>query len=58
MGDDDNGVFLSEFVHELFDFCGSDRIESRAGFIHKNDFGLHSDGASNAETLLLTTGET
>ena len=34
VGDDDNGVFLAQFVNQLFNYRRGDRVERRGRFVH------------------------
>ena len=54
--DDDGKAFL-ELEDEFFNFAGGNGIEGGAGLIHEKNFGLDSQGARNAEALLLASGE-
>ena len=44
-------------MDHLFDLQGGDGVQGGAGFIHQDHLRLNSNGAGNAEALLLTTGE-
>ncbi|MCY1436535.1 hypothetical protein D9M71_526640 [compost metagenome] len=57
MGDDDDGVLGLQLVDQLFDFQRRDRVQCRARLIEQQYLGLHCDGASDHQTLLLTTGQ-
>ncbi len=53
MGDDDDGVVDPQFVNQFLNLGGGDRVERRAGLVHQDDFGADSDGAGDAQSLLL-----
>src|SRR6266849_10622645 len=57
VGNGDDGAEILQLNEELFDFRGADRIERRTGFVEKQDFGLDSEGAGDAQALLLATGK-
>ena len=44
-------------MNQLLDFSRRHRIERRARLVHQDHFGLHGDGAGDAQALLLTTGQ-
>ncbi len=58
VGNDDDGVILFEFASELFNFEGGNGVKGGGGLIHQNDVWLNCQGASDAQTLLLTARET
>src|SRR6187401_349268 len=53
--DDHDRVALAQFLHEIFDSRGRDRIERRARLVHEDHFGVHGDRARDAQALLLAT---
>ncbi len=53
VSDDDDRIEVAQFVDELFDMGGGDRVERGAGFIHQYDIGADGDGARDAQPLLL-----
>src|SRR5688500_15850914 len=55
--DDDDRVVLLELAHELLDLECGDRVERRAWLVHQDHVRLDSDGASDAQALLLAAGE-
>src|SRR5713226_1965717 len=57
VGDGDDGAEILQLNEELFDFRGTDGVERRAGLIEEQDFGLDSEGAGDAQALLLATGK-
>ena len=57
VGDDGHGAAVFQLKHELFDFCGGYRIESGAGLIEEEHFGIHRERAGDAQALLLSAGE-
>ena len=57
VGDDDDRVILLEFVDEILDRQGRDRVQGRAGLIHEDHRGFDRNGAGNAQTLLLAAGQ-
>src|ERR1035438_2255844 len=54
--DDDRDALL-QFGHQSFDLQRRDRVQCRRRLVHQEDLGVHSEGARDAESLLLTTGE-
>jgi hypothetical protein len=50
-------VVILELLHEILDAAGGDRIRRRAGFVHEDHVGLDRNAASDAEPLLLASGE-
>src|SRR5699024_26886 len=57
VGHDHDGELLLQLVDEVLHSQGGNRVESGAGLIHEEDLRLDRDGAGDAQTLLLTTGE-
>src|SRR3954471_13912257 len=57
VGDDHEGVFRLQLVHQLFDLGGRDRIERRARLVEQDHLGAHRDGARDAQALLLAAGQ-
>src|SRR5882672_6373653 len=53
VGDDDDRVVLLQFVDQLLDLGGRDRIERRARLVEQDHFRLHRHGAGDAQALLL-----
>jgi hypothetical protein len=53
----DDGAEILELNEELFDFGGTNGIESRAWLIEEKDFRLDGEGAGNAKALLLAAGK-
>src|ERR1700684_305390 len=58
VGDDRDGVILRQFLDQLLDLGGRDRIERRTGLVEQDHFGPHRDGAGDAKPLLLAAGQT
>ena len=56
VGHDDDGEVVAELQNQLFNLGSSDGIKCAARLIHQNDLRANRDGASDAETLLLTAG--
>src|SRR4051794_31370153 len=50
-------VTAAKLVNQLLDLGRGDRVERRAGLIHKDHFGIHRDCARNAKPLLLAARE-
>src|ERR1700733_9455849 len=57
VGDDHNRVLRLELKNQIFDLRRGHRIKSRGGLVHQHHFRIHSQGARNAEALLLTAGK-
>src|SRR5664280_2516826 len=57
VGDDGDRVVVLEFVDQLFDLGGGDRIECRARLIEQDHFRLHRHRAGDAQALLLAAGQ-
>ena len=57
VGDDDHGVFLLEFFHQVLDFHGGNGVQGGSGFVHQKDFRFHRQGPGDAQTLLLSAGK-
>ena len=57
MGHDDHSVVLFQLAHQLLHLHGGARVQGAGGFIHQQDFGLDSQGAGNAQALLLAAGK-
>src|SRR6202167_1155541 len=57
VGDDRNRVVLRQFLDQLLDLGGRNRIERRTGLVEQDHFGPHRDGAGNAKPLLLAAGQ-
>src|SRR6202035_2767098 len=57
VGDDRDRVVLGQFLDQLLDLGGRDRIERRAGLVEQDHFGPHRDRAGDAEPLLLSSGQ-
>ena len=51
---DHDRIVFAQLVHEVFDTCRGDGVESRARLVHQDHFGVDCDRAGNTETLLLT----
>src|SRR5215510_8990077 len=58
VGNNHDGVAVLELEHELLDLGGGDGVERGAGLVHQEHVGLHGDGASDAQALLLAARET
>src|SRR6266478_1046684 len=58
MSDNDDSVLLFQLENQVFDFAARNWVEGRARLVHQQDFGLHSQGPGDAQTLLLSTRET
>ena len=58
MGDDHDGVVFLQFVDQLLDLRGRDRVERRARLVEQDHLGPHRHGAGDAQPLLLSAGET
>jgi len=54
MGDDDDRVLQPQFIDQVLDPGGGDRVEGRAGLVHQDDFGADGDGPGDAQPLLLS----
>src|ERR1700712_2716419 len=57
VGDDGDGVVLRQFLDQLLDLGGRNRIERRARLVEQDHFGPHRDGARDAQPLLLPAGQ-
>src|SRR6185295_1844629 len=57
VGDDDDRVVLLQFVDQLLDLGGRDRVESGAGLVEQDHVGLDRDRARDAPPLLLAAGQ-
>ena len=57
MGHDDHSVVLFQLAHQLLHLHGGAGVQSAGGLIHQQDFGLDSQGAGNAQALLLAAGK-
>src|SRR6187455_3234603 len=57
MGHDHDRVALAQFLHEIFDASGGDRIERRTGLVHEDDFRIDGNRACDAQALLLAARE-
>src|SRR5439155_4964003 len=58
MGHDHHGhTFLSKLAHDLEHLPNQFGVEGRGGFVEQHQFGIHGEGTSNGNTLLLSTGE-
>ena len=57
VSDDYDGDALLQLVDQVLYLEGRDRVEGRRRFIHEQHFGLNSQGAGDAEPLLLATAE-
>src|SRR5215475_12675096 len=57
MRDDRDRVVLGQFLDQLLDLGGRNRIERRARLIEQDHLRADGDGAGDAETLLLAAGE-
>src|SRR5215213_1939209 len=53
MSNDRDRIAAAKLVDQLLDLRRRDRVERRAGFVHQNDFRIHSNRASDAQALLL-----
>ena len=53
MGDDHDGVVFLQFVDQLLDLRGRDRVERRARLVEQDHLGPHRHGARDAQALLL-----
>jgi len=56
--DDDDGVRLFELERQLFDAPGGDRVERARRLVHQQHLRLGSQRAGDAQSLLLSAGET
>src|SRR5438105_15691137 len=54
---DYDSVTLLQFVNQLFELGGGNRIERGAGLIHQDNVGLDRECARNAKALLLSAGK-
>src|SRR6185437_2800742 len=50
-------VLRRQFIDQLLDLGGRDRIERRARLVEQDDLGAGRHGARDAQTLLLSAGE-
>src|SRR6266436_1834123 len=57
VGDDRDRVALGQFLDQLLDLGGRNRIERRARLVEQDHFRPHGDGAGDAEPLLLAAGQ-
>ena len=57
VGHDGDGVVVLEFVDQLLDLGGGDRVERRARLVEQDDLRPHRDGAGDTQALLLAAGE-
>ena len=57
MRHDADSVLLAQFIDQLLDLGGRDRIERRAGLVHQDHVGLDRDRAGDAQALLLPAGQ-
>src|ERR1700730_16388074 len=57
MGDDGDGVVLGQFLDQLLDLGGRDRVERRARLVEQDHLGAHRNGAGDAKPLLLAAGQ-
>ena len=57
MGDDRDGVIAGQFVDELLDLGGRDRIESGGRLVEQDHFRAERHGAGDAQALLLAARE-
>src|SRR6202167_3512817 len=57
VGDDRNGVVLRQFLDQLLDLGGRNRIQRRTGLVEQDHLGPQRDGAGDAEPLLLAAGQ-
>ena len=53
VGDDGDGIAPAQFVDQLLDLGGGDRVKRRTGLVHQDHFRIDRDGARYAQTLLL-----
>jgi hypothetical protein len=49
--------FAAQFVHQLLDLRGGDRVERRARLVHQDHLGIDRDRARDAQALLLAAGQ-
>src|SRR5437588_3851752 len=54
VGHGDDGEALTQFVDQLLDLGGRDRIQRRGGFVEQQDLRAHGDRPGDTQTLLLT----
>src|SRR5215212_11708854 len=54
---DDDGELGAQLLDQLLDLAGRDRIERRGRLVEEDDLGALSDGAGDAEALLLPAGQ-
>ena len=57
MGHDDHSVVLFQLAHQLLHLHGGAGVQGAGGLIHQQDFWLDSQGAGNAQALLLAAGK-
>src|SRR5699024_3428741 len=57
VGNNNDGEVSHQLVDQNFHSNVRNWVQCRAWLIHEQNFWLHSDRASDAQTLLLTTGE-
>src|SRR5277367_1976885 len=55
--DDRDAIVALQLGDQLLDALGRDRVERRGRFVEQQNLGLHGDGASDAQALLLPTRE-
>src|SRR5262249_31921361 len=57
VGDDRDGGQVLQFHQQFLDFRRADRVERRTGLVEQQHFGLHRQGARDAQPLLLPSGK-
>ena len=57
VGDDDHGVVLFQLAHQLLHLHGGAGVQGAGGLVHQQHFGLDSQGAGDAQPLLLAAGQ-
>jgi len=55
--DDDDRDALLQLGHQVLDLQRRDGVQGRRGLVHQEHLGVHGEGASDAQALLLATGE-
>src|SRR5215468_1500463 len=57
VGDDRDRVVLGQFLDQLLDLGGRDRVKRGTRLVEQDHFGPHRDGAGDAQPLLLAAGQ-
>ena len=57
VGNDDNCIILLKLAHQILDFQRGNRVQCRGRLIHQDDLRLYCQSSCDAESLLLSAGE-